>query len=666
MWHSELCVTHRSRKNLSPLARTTSIGRYLVFCCVMITVILPMQSARRVAFTSALLSGPNGFVSKAGQTRHNFGTRYLRSVPSSFGQFSFSRNTHSDRTAIRRRDSTTLLAAATGSKRSKGTYNNFSLVVQGPPGFVVPKKKKKSQRPFKLVVVESPSKCQTISKILQQYVKENGLKHDFVITSSMGHIRNIPQKKTSKEQKIAGIDLDNEYRPTYEVIEGKENMLLELQELSASSEQLILATDDDREGEAMAWHLLQLLEGEDDKKQPLRVRFTEITRKAIVEAIENPENSLRENLVEAQQARRILDRLAGFTVSPILWKKIAPGLSAGRVQSVGMAMTVQRERERLTFQETEYWSVKGNFNFDPKQTDKLTSAAENKLHLTEKLAAEFDNLVKTTADNWHWHVEKVTSSQRKQKAPLPFITSSLQQEANRRLGLSVSGSMRSAQQLYEKGFISYMRTDSTHLSEDARNAIQEEIFKEFGGHDKYVPEIENDGKKSSKSSKDKKPDPQAAHEAIRPAVRENGRFVKPEDLPSDFDKAAVEIYRLIYQRAVASHMTPQISNQTSILISGVSDDDETEVLFRTSGSVVVDPGYTSVYPRQVDSKSPILPPFEEGQRLSCDGVKGVAHTTQPPARYTEASFIQELEAQGVGRPSTYAGTVQSLRDRCYI
>jgi DNA topoisomerase-1 len=364
----------------------------------------------------------------------------------------------------------------------------------------------------------------------------------------------------------------------------------------------------------------------------------------------------------------------------------APGLSAGRVQSVGMAMTVRRERERLTFQETEYWSVKGNFSatvknnnnedidrlletqlisingqtlasgtsdFNPKQTDEL--ASQDKIHLKEKSAAELINLIHTHGKNWMWTIRKVTSSQRKQKPSQPFITSSFQQEANRRLGLSVSGSMRVAQQLYEKGFISYMRTDSTHLSLDAQNAIEIEITKEFGGREKYVSTI--------------KPEPQAAHEAIRPAVQEDGQFLKPDDLPPSFDKAATEVYKLIYQRTVASHMTPQISNQTSIIISGESDDadeDNTEFLFRTSGSVVVDPGYTIAYPRQVDSKSIILPIFEEGQNLHCDDVEGLFHMTQPPARYTEASFVQELEKLGVGRPSTYAGTVQILRDRAYI
>lgn len=362
-------------------------------------------------------------------------------------------------------------------------------------------------------------------------------------------------------------------------------------------------------------------------------------------------------------------------------------------------MTVQRERERLTFQETEYWSVKGNFSvadnefssvgqnlleaqlvtvngqslasgtadFDPKNAGQLVPGSEKKLHLTEESASELTNLIETKGDSWLWNIQKVTSTQRKNKPPLPFITSSLQQEANRRLGLSVSNCMRSAQQLYEKGFISYMRTDSMHLSQDARNAIQKEIEKDFGP-DKYDPEVANIGsKKKSKKDGDQKPDPQAAHEAIRPAVQENGRFRKPEELPPLFDAAAVEVYKLIYQRTVASRMIPQVSNQTSITIMGESgDEDDIEVLFRTSGSVVVDPGYTAVYPRQVSSKSPLLPSVEEGQRIGCDNVKGLAHSTQPPARYTEASFIQELEAKGVGRPSTYASIVQTLRYRAYI
>ncbi|KAG7351117.1 DNA topoisomerase I [Nitzschia inconspicua] len=613
--------------------------------------------------------------------------------------------------------SSSALQAATKSKSSKSKQSNarkYSLVVHGPPDFQYPiTAKTPSPRPFQLVIVESPSKCQTISKILNQYAKDQNLDYDFVVTSSMGHVRNLPQTK-QKDEIIAGIDLENNYLPTYTIIPGKEGLVQELQQLSEKAQRLILATDDDREGEAMAWHLLQLLQetssSVDSSTSYLRVRFTEITPKAIVDAIQNPETSLRYNLVQAQETRRILDRLAGFTVSPVLWKKIAPGLSAGRVQSVGMALIVQRERERLAFQETEYWGIKGNFttmnssadnnnqqqrqlleanlisingqslasgtaDFDPNNSNQLAESSQHKLHLQASSAAELIDRIEREGNAWTWTVEKVTSTQRKQNPPLPFITSSLQQEANRRLGLSVSNTMRAAQQLYEKGFISYMRTDSTHLSEDAKSAIRSDIESDYGGPENYVAWMGDRGSKTSKTKKsddkedNKKPDPQAAHEAVRPAIQPDGCFVKPGDLPSTFDGGAREVYRLIYQRAVASHMPPQVSNQTSVTIMGESpstDDDETKVQFRIGGSVVIDPGYTIVYPRQSDSSSPILPSLVEGEQLDCNTVKALMHMTQPPARYTEASFVQELEALGVGRPSTYAGTVQILRDRAYV
>jgi DNA topoisomerase-1 len=565
------------------------------------------------------------------------------------------------------------------------------------------------ERPFKLVIVESPSKCQTISKILNAFVQENNLDHDFVVTSSMGHIRNLPQSRSSRHETVAGIDLDHDYAPTYEIIPGKEQLVGELTRLGASARQLILATDDDREGEAMAWHLLQVLHHQKDttttesstpQDPPLRVRFTEITPKAITHAITHAETSLRDNLVRAQETRRVLDRLAGFTVSPVLWKKIAPGLSAGRVQSVGMALVVRRERERLRFRETEYWSVKGNFtstmpvsnddqggrlldaslvsingqtlasgtaDFDPNQPNQLAPSSNTKLHLQSQQAAELIRRIEQEGDKWTWTVRNVTSSQRKQNPPMPFITSSLQQEANRRIGLSVSDTMRSAQQLYEKGFISYMRTDSMHLSDDARSAIELEIANDYGGAENFVAaSIADRGKKPLSKKGSKKPDPQAAHEAVRPAVQADGRFLKPSELPPSFDGAARDIYRLIYQRTVSSHMPPQVSNQTSVTVVGLSDTGDDEVMFRISGSVVVDPGYTLVYPRQSDSKSPILPNLQEGTELDCESVQAFSHLTQPPARYTEASFVQELEALGVGRPSTYAGTVQILRDRSYV
>ena len=572
---------------------------------------------------------------------------------------------------------------ATKTAKKKYTRQK-SLVVYGPPDFS--STKKGTSRPFKLVIVESPSKCNTISKILQEYVKDQNLDHDYVVTSCMGHIRNIPQQKQHRNQTIAGIDIEEGYKPTYKILPESEQLVEDLKDLSNRAQQLILATDDDREGEAMAWHLLQVLvDGNSQQLSPLRVRFTEITQKAILKSIQNPESSLRDNLVQAQETRRILDRLAGFTVSPVLWKKIAPGLSAGRVQSVGMALIVQRERERLLFQETEYWDISAGFSaladsfkgqlvsidgtqlasggndFEPREANKLTKASSHKLHLQSKDAQKLANSL--TRDEWTWTVANITATERKLNPPVPFITSTLQQEANTRLGLSVSATMRTAQQLYENGFISYMRTDSNHLSDDAKEAIKTEISNHFGGPDFYQPaNFRSKQKKTSKKSD--KPDPQAAHEAIRPAIQASGRFAMPSELPSKFDGATRELYEMIYQRTVASHMPPQVSNQTSIRILGEKGDDSS-VIFRTSGSVVIIPGFSAVYKRQSKEDSN-LPSLIEGETIDCKEATALMHMTQPPARYTEASFVQELEALGVGRPSTYAGTVQILRDRAYV
>ena len=581
-----------------------------------------------------------------------------------------------------------LQLAKTSAAKSSYTRKQ-SLVVHGPPNFSVHAKSKRD-RPFKLVIVESPSKCQTISKILQEYVETKELDHDYVVTSCMGHIRNLPQQKTDKNQIIAGIDLEGgRYEPTYTILPEKDQLVRDLQKLVEQSQQLILATDDDREGEAMAWHLLQVLLDRPPPGQlpPLRVRFTEITPKAITESIfENASTSLRDNLVQAQETRRILDRLAGFTVSPVLWKKIAPGLSAGRVQSVGMALIVQRERERLLFRETEYWDIQANFttknahtflgtlvslndsplasggsDFDPRQSNQLSESSKHKVHLKE---AEARDLVhRFEVEDWSWSIANITEKERKLNPPAPFITSTLQQEANNRLGLSVSETMRTAQQLYENGYISYMRTDSTHLSNDAQQAIKTAIVQDYGGPENFQ-EVAN--RRASKKKTKNTPEAQAAHEAIRPAIQPGGRFAKPEDLSDKFDGVAGALYQLIYQRAVASYMPPQVSKQTTIRTLGKAEDDETTVLFRTSGSVILKPGYTAVYPKHSQSDSPILPQLEEHYVLDCDGTLPVQHVTQPPPRYTEASFVQELEALGVGRPSTYAGTVQILRDRAYV
>ena len=567
------------------------------------------------------------------------------------------------------------------------------------------KQQKQQQRPFRLVIVESPSKCKTIATILHNYVQEQGLDYDFVVTSCMGHIRNLPKTRTHVNQTVPGIEVSSGYQPTYELIPGKEGIIRELQSLSNQAQQLILATDDDREGEAMAWHLLQVLREQqslpnqfiEDDYPPLRARFNEITPKAIIDSIfHNPNPQLRDSLVQAQETRRILDRLAGFTVSPVLWKKIAPGLSAGRVQSVGMAMIVQRERERLVFQKSEYWELQAEFDstalspfsatlisingqsvasstndFEPRQANTLTEASKQKLHLRQDTAKQWQsNLFQST--DWTWTVTNITSTLRKQN-PLPnFITSTLQQEASTRLSLSVSHTMQLAQSLYEQGYISYMRTDSNHLSQDAQRSIRTEIIQRYGGVEYYQPKptasTNNKGKGTKKTRDGNKPEAQAAHEAIRPAIQPNGQFLFPSDLPQTITGPALALYELIYRRTVASQMPPQVSNLTSVRIMGRHVNGQDTVIFKTSGSgsVIVFPGYTIVYPRQSGNDEPTLPKLKEGQRLECTNMTALMHTTQPPARYTEASFVQELEALGVGRPSTYAGTVQILRDRGYV
>lgn len=581
-------------------------------------------------------------------------------------------------------------AHALGAVKSKNMKPR-SLVVHGPSDFSITSQSK-TERPFKLVIVESPSKCKTIFSILQDFVKAEKLDYDFVVTSCMGHIRNIPQQKQDKKQLVAGIDIENGYKPTYTILPEKEKLVHDLTGLTKRAQQLILATDDDREGEAMAWHLVQVLldgnlEGSSNQLAPLRVRFTEITKKAIIESIQATETSLRGNLVHAQETRRILDRLAGFTVSPILWKKIAPGLSAGRVQSVGMALIVQKERERLKFQESEYWDLQGDFailnqdfegqlvavdgqplassgnDFEARQANTLTSSSSHKLHLLDEDANQLSHDLRQ--DDWSWTIDEIKATKRKLSPPAPFITSTLQQEANTKLGLSVSRTMQTAQQLYENGYISYMRTDSNHLSDDAKNAIETEITTEFGPSffDPSSYKAKKSKKKKKSDTKSDKPDPQAAHEAIRPAIQASGRFSNPSALPDSLDGAAKELYELIYQRTVASHMSPQVSNQTSIRILG--EHDIRSVLFRSSSSIVISPGFSAVYSRSKRDESE-LPVLSEGDSIDCKNTTALIHITQPPSRYTEASFVQELEALGVGRPSTYAGTVQILRDRAYV
>jgi DNA topoisomerase I len=666
-------------------------------------------------------------------------------------------------------------------------------------------------RPFRLVIVESPSKCKTIQEILNLHVEREKLPYDFRVESCMGHVRNLPQKKKDYEQALAllssssssagkkhndntssniksttmknfpysvvGIDLQDNYRPTYVLLPGKEQLVEHLRSLSHAAEQVLLATDPDREGEAMAWHLMKVLStsssssSQDDdidttktkKKQAKkherdlslwfhRISFTEITQDAILESVmaaehqhssssssssssskitsslENRDDAddsddivevanLNPSLVQAQETRRILDRLAGFTVSPILWKKITPGLSAGRVQSVGLARIVERERERLEFERTAYSTVKANFSltnhnddlgtdsdssFSRKENDdvlleaqlisvngavvanagadfasqgqRLKPEASHKLHLQEADAhALMDQLLFVDHDNsFSWSIVQVKSTTRQQSPPLPYRTSTLQQDAARQLGMSIQDCMRTAQQLYEAGFISYMRTDATHLSTQAASAIEKAVTASFGKHQFNPKAIEaatsSKWQKGGKSKKDKKENKfaQEAHEAIRPSVQNGSGGFLFRLTDSTLSDAAKKLYDMIYRRTLACGMANRISNQTQITIEGIHG--EMTVQFRASGSVVLDPGYTLAYGSATSQDEPDvqLPQVQEGQDVGLQEVIAIAHETQPPPRFTEASLVKELEALGVGRPSTYATIIKVLRDRAYV
>ena len=575
--------------------------------------------------------------------------------------------------------------------------------------------RRRKSRPYRLVIVESPSKCKTIESILQESVEQNNLPYDFVVESCKGHIRDLwksdgrRKKKDSVEQKaspfpynIQGVDLYNNYRPEYVIIPEKQNVVRELSNLAEGAEQVLLATDPDREGEAMAWHLMQVLSespgvqlnqrfGSDDYYR--RVSFTEITKSAVLGALEQP-TLINPALVQAQETRRVLDRLAGFTVSPLLWKKIAPGLSAGRVQSVGLALAVQRERERMLFEPTSYAAIDVVLE---KNNDKQFNAAQNVsayLHsldgtplalsgddfesrggiLKEKSAhkrhIQLDEAIRLSEFFNHsetvWQVVEVKSSQRKRSPQAPYRTSTLQQDAARKLSMSVSTCMRTAQQLYEQGWISYMRTDSSEMSEEAESVTKATVQKLFGNG-----EYQRQNAKQSKSSKSKKAKfAQEAHEAIRPAIQtESQSFILPEGpMFHSLPDTSQRLYRMIFQRTLASRMPPLVTNLTQVQIDGRRDDRIGN--FRATGSVVIDPGYTKAFGVDDDGEDEMLklqlPPLSQEEQLDLLKIDAVERETKPPPRYTEASFVKELESLGVGRPSTYARVVQILRDRAYV
>ena len=479
-----------------------------------------------------------------------------------------------------------------------------------------------------LVIVESPAKAKTIEKFLGK---------DFFVTSSMGHIRDL-------EKKDFGIDIENKFQPNYIISPDKKKIVTELKKLSKDAKMVWLASDEDREGEAIAWHLKEVLGLKPQNTK--RIVFHEITKDAILEAVKNPRD-IDVNLVNAQQARRILDRIVGFEVSPVLWKKVKPSLSAGRVQSVAVRLIVEREREIISFNSETFYRVIGIFLVPDKDGNITELKAElSKRYDTRNEARAFLEKCKTA----NFTIEDVTKKPGKRTPAKPFTTSTLQQEASRKLGFSVSQTMSVAQRLYENGFITYMRTDSVNLSGLALNSAKQKIV-ELHGED-YV-KIRN-YKTSTKGA-------QEAHEAIRPTYMAN------ETIKGTSQEQ--RLYELIWKRTIASQMADAILEKTTVSIS-ISNDKEK---FIASGEVLIFDGFLKVYMESTDEEGNgngngdvIIPPLKAKDKLEMSSVVATQRFTQRPPRYTEASLVKRLEELGIGRPSTYAPTITTIQNRNYV
>lgn len=500
---------------------------------------------------------------------------------------------------------------------------------------------------MQLVIVESPTKAKTISKFLGG---------DFTVESSYGHIRDLPKSKL-------GIDVKHNFKPQYVIPKKAELIVANLKKLAAKASRVILATDEDREGEAIAWHLVQALGLNEIKNEKLkienceRIAFHEITKDAVLEAIKNP-RSIDINLVDAQQARRVLDRLVGYELSPFLWRKIRYGLSAGRVQSVTVRLVVEREREIQAFKKEEYWTVEALF-----QPPKAKAAFPAVLysvsgHPLGKMGIKTERDAKEVIDDLAdaaYRVSDVSVREVRRTPAAPFTTSTLQQEASRKLGLSAKQTMAVAQRLYENGFITYMRTDSVNLAESALKAAQEVIGAEFG--EEYLLTEPRRYAVKSKGA-------QEAHEAIRPT---NLKAARGKDLRIR-DRQSEHLYDLIWKRTIASQMKEAIFEQTSADIEAQTAKKE---IFRATGQTVKFDGFIRVYTEGKDEDTSDktegrLPKLEKDMKLTLKEIKPVQHFTEPPPRYTDATLVKALEAEGVGRPSTYAPTLTTIQDRGYV
>ena len=468
-----------------------------------------------------------------------------------------------------------------------------------------------------LVIVESPAKAKTI---------EGFLGSDFTVRSCYGHIRELPKKGDP-------IDVENNFNPTYVVPQDKKKVVSELSSLAKKSNIVWLATDEDREGEAISWHLLHALKLKEENTK--RITFNEITKNAVLKAVENPRD-IDENLVNSQQARRILDRLVGYELSPVLWRKVKPNLSAGRVQSVTVKLIVQREQEIADHKPVETFKVVANFEYN---------GVPFKAELSSNLASENDaNTFLNSLKNKEFKVIRVTKKPGKRTPSAPFITSTLQQEASRVLGFSVSRTMSVAQRLYESGHITYMRTDSVSLSKDAMISAQQHITRSFGSHYCNPRKYQNKNKSA-----------QEAHEAIRPT--NFGLSSLDNDSPED------KLYKLIWRKTIASQMSDAEIEKTTIEIGyeGISQH------FLSTGEVIKFDGFLKVYNLSSEKEGQsILPNVNDGDTVNCIDVLATQKFSRPPARYTEASLVKKLEDLGIGRPSTYAPTIKTVQDRGYV
>jgi DNA topoisomerase I len=501
-----------------------------------------------------------------------------------------------------------------------------------------------------LVIVESPAKAKTIGKYLGK---------GFVVKASLGHIKDLPKSDLA-------VDVDRGFEPTYEVIEGKKKLISELKAAAKAADNIYLAADPDREGEAICYHLQEELQGKGDKAPKIfRVMFNEITQNAVKKAFEAP-LQVNTSLVDAQQARRVLDRLVGYKISPLLWDKVRRGLSAGRVQTVALRLIVDREREVQAFVKEEYWTIDVALNAKkaPVLKARLAKIAGETAAIGDETASA--RIVKDL-DGARYTVQSVGTKEKKRNPVPPFITSTLQQEAARKLRFSVKRTMMLAQRLYEGvelgaegavGLITYMRTDSVRVSDDALTEVRNFIGEKYGAP--YLPEKPNiyKGKK----------DAQDAHEAIRPT----SAFRTPESLASFLAEDELKLYTIIWKRFLASQMTSAIFDQTTIEVAAPGKS-RTAYLFRATGSVEKFDGFLKVYVEGKDAKDEEddeaerkLPAVTQGEELKFKSIDPEQHFTEPPPRFTEATLVKELEAKGVGRPSTYASILSTIQEREYV